>query len=102
MYSFFLRCMKGLEFHPLEAMACGAPVICSNTASLPEVVGDAALSIDPLDISGWAAAITEVLNNNDLRDLLRVKSLARSAQFSWERMARETIAVYHEVEKLIN
>ena len=93
---------EGFGIPPLEAMACGAPIICSNTASLPEVVGDAALSIDPLDISGWAAAITEVLNNNDLRDLLRVKSLARSAQFSWERMARETIAVYHEVEKLIN
>ena len=93
---------EGFGIPPLEAMACGAAVICSNSASLPEVVGEAALSIDPLDVSEWAAAISEVLNNTDLRDLLRLKSLARVAQFSWERMARETLAVYYEAGKLIN
>ncbi len=88
---------EGFGIPPLEAMACGAPVICSNAASLPEVVGDAAISVDPYDVSNWADAIVEVLNNNDLRNCLRSKSIGRAAQFSWERMARETLAVYQEV-----
>jgi glycosyltransferase involved in cell wall biosynthesis len=93
---------EGFGIPPLEAMACGAAVICSNAASLPEVVGDAAISIDPLDISRWAEAISEVLNNGELRDDLRIKSLTRASQFSWERMARETLAVYQEVDNLFN
>lgn len=88
---------EGFGIPPLEAMACGAPVICSNAASLPEVVGDAAITVDPKDIQGWANAISEVLNDGKLREQLRVKSLARASQFSWERMARETLAVYQEV-----
>ncbi len=93
---------EGFGIPPLEAMACGAPVICSNSSSLPEVVGDAAISVDPLNVSAWADTISEVLNNDDMRNNLRARSLARAGQFSWERMARETLAVYEEVDNLIN
>ncbi len=88
---------EGFGLPPLEAMACGAPVICSNAASLPEVVGDAALLVDPRSVDEMAAAIQRVLSDAALRDELRAKSLARAAQFSWERAAYETLAVYHSV-----
>lgn len=88
---------EGFGIPPLEAMACGAAVICSDSASLPEVVGDAAISVNPFDICCWANTITDVLNNNSLRNNLRERSLARASQFSWERMAHETLNVYAEV-----
>ena len=91
---------EGFGIPPLEAMACGAPVICSNSTSLPEVVGDAAISTDPLDVPQWADTISEVLNNDILRNNLRIRSLDRASQFSWERMARETLKVYEEVANL--
>ncbi|HEX7593459.1 MAG TPA: glycosyltransferase family 1 protein [Anaerolineae bacterium] len=88
---------EGFGLPTLEAMACGAPVICSNTSSLPEVVDDAALLIDPHSVDEMAVAIERVLSDAALRDELRAKSLARAAQFSWERTARETLAVYRSV-----
>lgn len=88
---------EGFGLPPLEAMACGAAVICSNSTSLPEVVGDSAISLDPMDVAGWAGAILDVLSNDELRKSLQVKSLARASQFSWERMAQETLAVYQDV-----
>lgn len=88
---------EGFGLPPLEAMACGAPVICSNTSSLPEVVGDAALLIDPRDPSDIANAIARVLTDQHLRDELRAKGFAQAAKFSWERAARETLAVYQRV-----
>jgi glycosyltransferase involved in cell wall biosynthesis len=88
---------EGFGLPPLEAMACGAPVICSNASSLPEVVGDAALMFDPRDVDALAANLTHVVNEPALRDELRAKSLARAAQFSWERTARETLAVYRSL-----
>ena len=78
-------------------MACGAPVICSNAASLPEVVGDAALLVNPRDVEEIAQAIARVLAEAALHDELCAKSLARAAQFSWERAARETLEVYRAV-----
>jgi len=92
----FPSLFEGFGLPPLEAMACGAPVICSNAASLPEVVGDAALLIDPLSADDLAAALRRLLDDADLRARLRVAGLARAALFSWERTARETLAVYHE------
>ena len=92
---------EGFGMPPLEAMACGAPVICSNAASLPEVTGDAALSLDPLDVKGWEEAILEVLSNAALRQDLQAKGLKRATQFTWERTARETMAVYEEVSQSI-
>jgi glycosyltransferase involved in cell wall biosynthesis len=78
-------------------MACGAPVICSNTSSLPEVVGDAALLINPRDVGEIANAIERVITDSALRDELRGKGILQAAKFSWERAARETLAVYRRV-----
>jgi glycosyltransferase involved in cell wall biosynthesis len=88
---------EGFGLPPLEAMACGTPVITSNASSLPEVVGDAAISVDPYDVDALAAAIGRVLGDAPLRAELRARGLARAAQFTWERAARETLAVYREV-----
>ncbi len=88
---------EGFGLPPLEAMACGAPVICSNAAALPEVVGDAALLVNPRDVGEIANAIERVVTDRALRDELRAKGIARAAKFSWERAARETLAVYHSV-----
>jgi len=88
---------EGFGLPPLEAMSCGAPVICSNRTSLPEVVGDAAISLDPDDTDALAEAMYNVLTNSALEAELRVRSLRQAAQFSWRKMARETIDTYEEV-----
>jgi len=96
---------EGFGLPPLEAMACGAPVICSNASSLPEVVGDpssgsgqcAALTFAPRDADTLSAHIARVWNDAVLRDELRAQSLARAKQFSWERCARETLTVYEKI-----
>ncbi len=88
---------EGFGLPPLEAMACGAPVVCSNAASLPEVVGNAAILVNPRAVDEIAGAMERVLSDAALRDELRAKSLARAAQFSWERTARETLRVYRDV-----
>lgn len=85
---------EGFGLTPLEAMACGAPLICSNASALPEVVGDAALLVNPRDAAEIARTIACVLDDAAQRDDLGAKSLARAAQFSWERTARETLQVY--------
>jgi glycosyltransferase involved in cell wall biosynthesis len=88
---------EGFGLPPLEAMACGTPVVTSNVSSLPEVVGDAALTVDPYDVNALAAAIGRLLTDTSLRRELRVRGLAHAAQFTWERSARETLAVYEDV-----
>jgi glycosyltransferase involved in cell wall biosynthesis len=88
---------EGFGLPPLEAVACGTPVVCSNAASLPEVVGDATIMVNPYDVKGLAGAMHRVLTNADLREELREKGLERARQFTWERTARETVAVYREV-----
>jgi len=87
---------EGFGLTPLEAMSCGAPVICSNRTSLPEVVGDAAISLDPDDTHKMVEAMRNVLMDNELRADLRARSLKRAAQFSWRKAAAQTIAVYQE------
>lgn len=87
---------EGFGLTPLEAMSCGAPVICSNRTSLPEVVGDAALSIDPDDLPAMVDAMYRVLTNAELSADLRARGLARAKLFSWHKTARETLAVYEE------
>ncbi|TMC22192.1 MAG: glycosyltransferase family 4 protein [Chloroflexi bacterium] len=87
---------EGFGLDPLEAMACGAPVVCSNRTSLPEVVGDAAITVDPADLSALVSAMHSVLTNNELQADLRARSLKRAALFSWQRTAEETLAVYEE------
>lgn len=88
---------EGFGLPPLEALACGTPVICSNASSLPEVVGDAAIQVDPGDASAWADAIRTVLGDDSRRVALRERGLTQSQKFSWDRAARETAAVYRSV-----
>jgi glycosyltransferase involved in cell wall biosynthesis len=88
---------EGFGLPPLEALACGAPVVCSNRASLPEVVGDAALQVDPTRTGEIAAALERVLTDGELRGALRARGLARAAEFTWERTGAETARLYREV-----
>jgi len=87
---------EGFGFPVLEAMACGAPVVCSDTSSLPEVAGDAALQVMPTDAEAWAAAIGRVLTEPGLADVMRTKGLVQAAKFRWDRCAQETVAIYQE------
>jgi glycosyltransferase involved in cell wall biosynthesis len=88
---------EGFGMPVIEAMACGTPVIASNLTSIPEVAGDAALLIDPRDAGEIAEAIEAVLSDNTLKGRLSHKGKERARLFSWERNARETMALYKEV-----
>jgi glycosyltransferase involved in cell wall biosynthesis len=88
---------EGFGLPPLEAMASGTPVITSNVSSLPEVVGDAALLIDPYDAGAIAAAMRQVLTDPALREDLRRRGLQRVREFSWERSVRRVREIYGEV-----
>ena len=78
-------------------MSCDCPVVCSDADSLPEVVGDAALAFEPGNAEALRAAIEKVLGSRELGEDLRGKGRERAAQFSWERCARETRAIYASV-----
>jgi glycosyltransferase involved in cell wall biosynthesis len=93
----FPSLMEGFGLPALEAMACGTPVVSSHAASLPEVVGDAAVLVDPTDVEQITDAMRLALTQPALAAQLRARGLARAAQFTWERTARETIAVYERV-----
>ncbi len=88
---------EGFGLPPLEAMTCGTPTIVSNVSALPEVVGDAAILVDPHDIDGLTVAMWRVLTDEDLRTSLITKGLKRASLFSWERAAQETLNVYRRV-----
>ena len=90
---------EGFGLPPLEAMACGVPVITSDRGSLPEVVADAALKVNPEDPNALADAMQRVLEDPSLRQALRARGLERCRQFSWEEHARKTAAVYRAVEQ---
>jgi len=83
---------EGFGFPVLEAMACGTPVICSNTSSLPEVAGDAALLVDPLDTAGLTAAIQRILTDHTLRANLIQRGFANLKRFSWLQCAKQVMA----------
>lgn len=87
---------EGFGLPPLEAMRCGTPVIVSKIKVMPEVVGDAALLIDPLDEEALGVAINRLLTDETLRRDLVDKGLKRAAKFSWEQAARETLDVYRK------
>lgn len=88
---------EGFGLPPLEAMACGAPVIVSTGGSLPEVVGDAAIVLPPDDVDGYRREIARVLSTPALARRMREDGLRRAAMYSWDRTAAETLAVYREV-----
>lgn len=85
---------EGFGLPPLEAMACGTPVLASNAASLPEVLGAAALYTPARDAAALAAAIERILCDEQLRQELKQLGLAQAARYSWQQAARETLAVY--------
>lgn len=88
---------EGFGLPPLEAMACGAPVICSNSSSLPEVVGDAALLIEPTDTAGLHTAMRRVLEDPHLRADLARRSLVQAQKFSWQKAVDELEQVYRSL-----
>jgi len=88
---------EGFGLPPLEAMACGLPVVASTAPALREVLDGAALLVHPLDVTALAEAMGLALGDEPLRSRLREAGLERAALFSWERTARETAAVYREV-----
>ncbi len=88
--------LEGFGLPPLEAMQCGVPVITSNTSSLPEVVGDAGLTIAPDDLDGLCAHMLRLAHDEVLRRELSIHSLARAKWFTWERFGAETMLAYHQ------
>ncbi len=88
---------EGFGLPVLEAMACGTPVACSRTSSLPELGGDAALYFDAVSVEEMSEGIIRILRDESLRAEMRAKGLAQAARFSWERAAKETMAVYEGV-----
>ncbi|MGN0647549.1 MAG: glycosyltransferase family 4 protein [Oscillospiraceae bacterium] len=90
---------EGFGMPPLEAMACGTPVVCSRAASLPEVVGKAALQFDPYSVRQMADAIQRVLNDAALRQRLREKGFARVGRFTWQAAAIRLYAIYEDLLK---
>ncbi len=88
---------EGFGWPPLEAMACGTPVIVSNRGSLPEVVGDAGVVVDPEDEGRMADAVRRILEDAVWRDDRIEKGFKRAADFSWERTARQVLDIYHRV-----
>ncbi|HEX2515999.1 MAG TPA: glycosyltransferase family 1 protein [Chloroflexota bacterium] len=85
---------EGIGLDPLEALACGTPVVCSNRSSLPEVMGDAALLVDPDDSAALAGAIERVLTDEELRQDLSERGPPQAGKFTWDETARQTIAAY--------
>ena len=78
-------------------MACGTPVVVSNRSSLPEVVGDAGVLVDPADVEGWTEALGRVLDDPAWRGQLRERGLRRAAELTWERSAEQTWAVMRQL-----
>jgi glycosyltransferase involved in cell wall biosynthesis len=90
---------EGFGLPPLEALACGTPVIAANTAALPEVVGEAGVLVDPREVDGLAAAMARVLGDEALRQRLRVQGPERAARFSWDATARTIVDAYRRAAK---
>lgn len=88
---------EGFGLPPLEAMACGLPVVTSNASSLPEVVGDAGMMIDPLNVEGFADALARAVDDDDWRVGAIERGLRRAALFTWQRAAEQLLDVYLRV-----
>ena len=89
----FTSTYEGFGLPPLEAMSCGVPIVGSNASSLPEVVGNAGVLVDPLDARAMSGALIAACIQDDLHERLRQRGMLRAAEFSWQRTAYETLAV---------
>lgn len=87
----------GFGLPPVEAMACGTPVVCSNRGSLPEITGGAALMADPENYSQLAKHLASLLTDTNIREIYRAKGLEQAKRYSWEKTAKETLAVYKRI-----
>ena len=87
---------EGFGLPPLEALACGTPVVGSDVSSIPEVVGNAGVLLPPNDAEGMAGALIQLATDDNFRAELSRHALAQAARFSWERTARETLAAYRD------
>jgi glycosyltransferase involved in cell wall biosynthesis len=88
---------EGFGIPILEAFACECPVVCSRTSCFPEIAGDAALYFDPKDFRSIKAALLQILGDKGLRENMRAQGYLRVQRYSWEKSARETLAVYQSV-----
>jgi glycosyltransferase involved in cell wall biosynthesis len=88
---------EGFGLPAVEAMACGTPVASSNRGSLPEVLGDAGEFFDPLDVREISSVVGSLLADCGKREQLRLRGLARSQLFRWERSAHETLSIFNEL-----
>ena len=88
---------EGFGLPVLEAMACGTPVVASHAASIPEVLGDAGILLDPNDLQGWTNTIIDLVDNKFEQERLGALGRSRSKEFTWERVARATLDVYQRV-----
>jgi glycosyltransferase involved in cell wall biosynthesis len=88
---------EGFGLPALEAMACGTPVVASNISSIPEVLGEAALYVDPYNIGELVSNIHHLLISSQLRQKMISRGLERAKLFSWEKTAKDTLTLYHDV-----
>jgi len=88
---------EGFGLPVLEAMAAGVPVLTSNVSSLPEVAGDAAITVDPYDVDAISDGLAKLIQDSQLRDTLIQKGLARSREFTWEKSARHLLSIYQDL-----
>ena len=87
---------EGFGLPVLEAMSCGCPVVCSNSTSLPEIVGNSGVLIDTFDVAGYCDAIELLLNNSHLYDYKMQKGLEQALKFTWEQTTLKTLGVYEK------
>jgi glycosyltransferase involved in cell wall biosynthesis len=90
---------EGFGLPPLEALACGVPVIGSNVSAVPEIVGDAGMLVDPLDARAMAGALIAVTTEDGLHDTLAERAVQQAARFSWEKCARQSVKVYESIDR---
>lgn len=88
---------EGFGFQILEAMACGIPVISTQRMSIPEIVGEAGILLDPEDVTGFTQSMIQILTDGDLSEQMKLKGLLRAETFSWQKTARETLDIYNEI-----